>query len=301
MIDNEKIVKEIITQKLGSSAKINDHITITNNDVFFIKHQDLEYVFKIYHDKNWPEDGKLLYINKLLDKQGIEYPKVLAYTRNHDKLKNGYLIEEKIQGENLLEKDFEIEHGKSIYKSLAQAIKPVHSITFPKYAYINNGCPEYDTLFDYIQETLENNIESINKSGKIYFDKDNITTKICEKFKNMQLQPVLCHGDLSTRNAIYNNGKIVLIDWDDAIALPWQTDIAYLTFDMKFLHNEKYEIFKQAFFESYNEDITEFNKFEEVYHIFIALDIFSYLIKRNKLNESHQIMLEYLNTLIEKL
>ena len=96
------------------------------------------------------------------------------------------------------------------------------------------------------------------------------------------LPSVLCHGDLSKKNIIIqDNGKISLIDWDDAKASNWMTDIAQLTFWMKLNYSEQERtLFRHTFWEHYRTPYrkVEFDIFESAYHIYSVMDSLIFFI-----------------------
>lgn len=93
---------------------------------------------------------------------------------------------------------------------------------------------------------------------------------------------VLCHGDLSDKNIIVrDNGKISLIDWDDAMSYNWMADISRLTFWMKMNYGEEESrLFRNTFLKHYRTDFrkSEFDIFERAFHIYCALDSLIYFI-----------------------
>lgn len=297
-------IDKIIKNNLGNNAKLDTQIETTNNSVFIVSSGEEKYIFKTYRSKNWPENGKLLYVNKLLDKNNIRYPKVIDYTRNHSYFENGYVLEEKIKGVPILDKEFDLEFGIKAYKLLANFVKKVHDIKFIKYGYINNGNPDYDKFSEYVKDTLEENLEILYKHEIIKEEEfTNISKLICDEFDKLSLTPVLTHGDLSMRNVIYNEGEVVLIDWDDAMAFPYEADIARMTFDMKFMHEDKYLTFRNAFLSEYlnSDNYKEYDAFEKLYHVFVACDWLVFGVQTNKKDTIHDDMVSYLKSLIKEI
>lgn len=296
-------IDKIIKDNLGGDAKLDTQIETTNNFVFVVSNGEEKYIFKTYRSKNWPENGKLLYVNKLLKEHGIKYPKEVAYTRAHPYFQNGYVLEEKISGVPILDKEFDLDFGIKAYKLLANFVKRVHEIKFDNYGYINDGNPEYLTFSEYVKDTLEKNLKILYEHNILEKNEVmNLADIICYKFDELELVPVLAHGDLSMRNVIYNDEEVVLIDWDDAMALPYQADIARMTFDMKFMHEDKYEVFKNSFLSEYLDEksFDEYEYFEKLYHIFVACDWLVFGVEINKKDELHDEFVSYLKMLINE-
>lgn len=310
-------IEEIIKKQLDENAKIIKKLNTTNNKVFIVSYNNKDYVFKVYHSKTWPEDGKLIYVNNLLDKNNIKHANIysntcvnnvqcLSYYSDkclNNKIESRYMIEEKIQGcsplNNLNTKDMQ-----NAYNLLALYIKKVHKITFEKFGYLNNGSPEYNKFSEYILDTLHDNLPVLIDNNILQIDNiDNFIESISLKFDKYNLSPCLCHGDLSMRNVIIENNNLSLIDWDDAMAYPAYADIARMTFDMRYIHDKDHNQYKSSFLNTYleNNEMATYLEFEKLYHIFVAIDFLAHSIKIINTNSKYQDMIQYLTSLIKEL
>lgn len=219
---------------------------------------------------------------------------IKAYDRESSTFENGYIIEERISGVPIVSKDgipimpkeeFTGEFETYIYSLLAKLTAKVHNITFSKFGYMNGGSPTYHTFHEFMEEMImQNNTDALVENH--VFTNSEITElvhKLCERFKEYHdLKPVLCHGDLSLRNVIYNEGTLHLIDWDDAMVLPWMADVAYLTYPFvcsKVKQMEK----RKAFLDSYVTDCDKdrFDTFEKLYHAFLSIKYLNWFYKYN--------------------
>jgi thiamine kinase-like enzyme len=293
-IMNEDII-ELIKPILGNDAILSERIESNNNSVFIAKTMVNEYIIKLYKYRNWPEIDKVPYVNQLLQNNKIQCASLIAYEREGSKFENGYIIEERVKGVPVLSKDgiplfpkdqYTEEFEAYIYDLLAKLIAKVHNITFKKFGNINGGHPIYNTFHEFMEET----IMLCNTDGLIenqVFTKSEITElvhRLCEKFKEYDnLKPVLCHGDLSMRNVIYNKDSITLIDWDDSVVLPWMADVAYLTYPFvcsKVKQMENRKSFLDSYETEYDKD--RFNSFEKLYHTFLSIKYLDWQYKYNQ-------------------
>lgn len=277
-----KQIEDLIKQSLSSDARIKNKLNTTNNDVYIIEDKGKEYILKFYKSKNWPEDGKNIYVNSLLEKHGIRHAKIIDYNRNCNISKGGYILEEKIKGNSIDLNNLPLSDGTLYYKHLAQFIKTVHLITFKKYGWINNGAPYYNSFVNFLVSEIKEHSESLIKEKHMT---EFMLEKICNRMKSsletQEITPCLCHGDLSLRNAIWDGEQLTLIDYDDAMALPNYADIARLTFDMREYPNYKEfrEIFLKSYFNSSKQE-KQFEQFEKIYHLYCCIDWIDFSISK---------------------
>jgi thiamine kinase-like enzyme len=242
-------------------------------------------------------------VNNLLDSLSIKHPKVITYDRNSKEFNGGYLIEEFIDGVNPLE-IFNDKQMRLAYKSLAKYIKKVHTIQFDKFGYLNNGEPYYDKFSEYIEDTLTDNLTTLIKHNIIKMENmEHFVKSYSAYFDCFDYPAVLCHGDLSMRNVLTIGSDLTLIDWDDAMAYPAFADVARMTFDMRYIHDNKYHLFTLSFLSEYIEEdqINNYLRFESLYHVFVAFDFLAHSIDKINKEEKYNKMIKYLEYLLEKL
>ena len=296
-METEDLAKEISRKYFGDNAKVIKKLVTTNNDVYIVSLKDKNYVLKFYRSKTWPENGKNLLVNSLLEQNNIPYAKVIGYDRDCE-LFGGYILEERILGDSVDMGHLSCKLGEKYYSLLAKFIKKVHNIKFDKFGYLNNGNPLYSNFYDFLKDDFEDHARSLLKDKLINEKQMNVIKKKFKMvFEKSNYTPCLCHGDLSLRNAIIDGEKLVLIDYDDASALPALADIARMTFDMReYVESPKWRVsFLNSYFEN-NEQIKEFEKFEKTYHIYCAIDWMDFAISKNHKFDD---LLEYLRELLE--
>jgi hypothetical protein len=99
IMDNIGLIKKTFEHSIGKEAyAIHKFDHVLNNQVFRIETELQPYIFKIYANRDWPEDGKLSFINQKLDEYQITHPKLFVFNRDDDHYPNGYLIEECLPG-----------------------------------------------------------------------------------------------------------------------------------------------------------------------------------------------------------
>jgi Ser/Thr protein kinase RdoA (MazF antagonist) len=276
---NAKIIK-ISEKHLNTEIlSICPFENITTNRVFKIITQEKSYIFKIYKS-GWPEDGKLLFVDKQLTKHAIPHAKILVYSRDSSDFPNGYLIEECLSGTTAdmlaLSKDETI----ALYKKLGAFVSRIHQIKLTGYGYIGGGVAKWATFSEFMYNSFEEctaNLSAHNLLDKV--ELETVWEEIYQRLKVCDTYPsVLCHTDLSTKNILVNSGGITLIDWDDSYSLCWIADIAYLTFWMKREYGNDAEIYRKAFLDNYSTEYDKnfFYEVEDILHVRYGLEGLNY-------------------------
>jgi len=270
-------VNQIIKSNFGCCAeKIRKFENVTNNFVYSFTVLDRHYILKLYRSTDWPENGKVQFVNQLLIQNNIPCAELIAYSRNDQLYPNGYLIEREVQGIAADKILFDREEEIELYVKLAKLVSSIHNIKIKNFGYIGNGIACYENIIFF----FEDEFDRINNGLKDTISETQLK-KMRQKFFNAMrdfedLPSVLCHSDLSKKNIIVqDNGEILLIDWDDAIAFNWMADISRLTFWMKLNYNKQdCALYRSTFLKHYQTTYrkSEFTSFESAFHIYSALD-----------------------------
>jgi tRNA A-37 threonylcarbamoyl transferase component Bud32 len=276
-------IKRVFESDMKKPARsVHRFENVENNIVYKIETESQSYIFKIYTNHNWPEDGKLLLVDRLLTEHGIPHAKI--FVCNHDKniFPNGYLIEECLLGVAADKINLSKEELISVFRQLGALVSRIHKIKMTGYGYTGTGVALWSTFSEFMYDSMGDNKsnllahnvtdeEELERIGQEFWDR----LKVCDKYP-----PVLCHTDLSTKNILVHNGNITLIDWDDVYSLPWIHDIAELTFWLKREYGDESETYRNAFFDCYQteHDKKDFFEIESVLHTRIGLGGLNYFI-----------------------
>lgn len=270
-------VNQIIKSNFGCCAEeIRKFENVTNNFVYSFAVSDKHYILKLFRSTDWPEDGKVQFVNQILIRNNIPCAGLTAYSRNDQIYPNGYLIEREIQGTAADKILFDREQEIKLFSKLAELVSAVHSIHIKNFGYIGSGIACYDSMTDFFEDEFDR-IDSELKDTISEIRLEKMKKKLFDMLRDFDdLPSVLCHGDLSKKNVIVQeSGEILLIDWDDAMSFSWMADISRLTFWMKLNYSEQEsKLFRDTFLEHYRTDYrkSEFDTFESAFHIYSALD-----------------------------
>ena len=270
-------VNQIIKSNFGCCAEeIRKFENVTNNFVYSFAVLGKRYILKLFRSTDWPEDGKVQFVNRLLMRNNIPCAELITYNRTDQIYPNGYLIEREVQGIAADKQMFDREQETALYVKLAEMVSSIHNIKIKNYGYIGSGIACYESMISFFEDEFDRLEDGLKETIS-----ETQLRKMKEKFLGTMrdfedLPSVLCHGDLSKKNIIVqDNGEILLIDWDDAIAFNWMADISRLTFWMKLNYNEQdCALFRSTFLNHYQtiHRKSEFTTFESAFHIYSALD-----------------------------
>lgn len=279
-------IKSTFEKQLGEKViSIHKFENVTNNTVYKVHTETKPYIFKVYRNREWPEDGKLEFIYKKLDEYHIPHAKLSVFSRTDVNFPCGYSIEEYLPGSTADRLPLSKEETIELFRKLADVVSQYHRIKLvPYYGYIGNGTTGIWTTFsEFMFDVLIDNKNTLISNGFIDpNDFETIAKKIRERLEQYDnLPPVLNHGDLSTKNIMVDKNNITLIDWDDAHALPWIADLARLTLWMKLYFSEPDAAeYKNAFISNYQiqYDKDLFSEYEDILHIWYCLDFLTFFV-----------------------
>lgn len=279
--DVERIVERALGKKVNSIIEIAN---VTNNKVYKINVLGEKYILKLYRNIDWPENGKIPFVHKLLTEHNIPCAELIEFNKNYSDYPAGYLVEREVSGICADQIKLDKEREKQLYSDLAKMMSSIHNIPIENYGYIGDGVADYDSLSEFFDEEFDDRTSMLIQQN-IYTAEEMQRMKeqflsVIHQFDN--LPSVLCHGDLSLKNIIVDEvGGLTLIDWDDAMSFNWMADISRMTFWMKMNYDSnRYFELRNLFLDHYHTDYRkdEFSKFESAFYIYVALDSLIYYI-----------------------
>lgn len=291
---NIDIITEVFESNMKQSIRmVHRFENVPNNSVYRVDTELRSYIFKIYKI-GWPEEGKLLFIDKKLTEHGIPHAKIFVYNRDNAEFTNGYLIEECLPGTTADRLALSKNQTIDLFKKLGALVSHIHQIKLTGFGYIGSGVADWSKFSDFMYNTFDENTnnllaQNLVKRAEIEAVWDEIyqRLKVCDKYP-----PVLCHTDLSTKNVLINEDSITLIDWDDAYSLCWVADIAHLTLWMKQEYGSNAEVYRAAFLDNYKteHDLNDFYETEDLLHVRYGLENLNYFIGTPQYNSFKAIL-----------
>ncbi|MDR0818353.1 MAG: aminoglycoside phosphotransferase family protein [Oscillospiraceae bacterium] len=277
------IIKKTFEAKTHKYVQaIHELENVPNNRVYRIETESCPYIFKIYSSLDWPENGKLAFVAAKLREFDIPVARILVFCRDNDNFPNGYLIEECLPGITADRLTLSAPETLSLFGQLGELMSRVHTIKLTNFGYFGgSGIADWSVFSEFIYNTLSDCTERLIGGGILNPENLEIIRnavreklRICDKFPS-----ALCHGDLSTKNALVDSRNITLIDWDDALALCWTADIARMTLWLKLNYDVGTSAaYRKAFLDHYETDCDKniFDVVEDALHVFYGLDLLNY-------------------------
>ena len=271
------------TQMGIKALSVSEFGNVPNNRVFKVETVTKPFIFKLYAKRDWPEDGKLPFIARKLDEYGIPHARLYAFNRENESFPNGYLIEECLPGTTADRLTLSADETTRLFAKLAALMSRAHQIPVTNYGYIGGGIAGWSTFSKYIYDMFDDCTANLGAQYTLNgLSLREIREMLYAKLKACDCYPpVICHGDLSTKNMLIHAEEVVLIDWDDAQSLCWMVDIARLTFWMKLNYDEQTaHAYRKAFLSSYETlyDKRAFDDTEDYLHVWYGLDYLNFAL-----------------------
>jgi RIO-like serine/threonine protein kinase len=210
-----------------------------NNKTYFIYTQN-NYSFALRLTKNsWPKEKiecEKELINYIRKNTQIPVPKILCYDNSYKEFDFGWILMEKIDGDNLetLWINMSNENKNYIILQIIEILNQLQSIKLDKIGslysygvgpYFENKRGPFNTSKEFLEDKMNLAIETVNTNLSFMGIKpfvpklQKIFKKLLQLIDNVPI--VLFHGDLSLRNILIKDNKIVsLLDWEWGGSMP---------------------------------------------------------------------------------
>jgi len=206
------------------------------NYVYKVVTEKGSFLAKVFRNRNWPEKGKLPWIEHQLQKYNIPHAKILFYSKSAKPFRFGFMISEFVEGKNgvMACKTGQLTLAQAYFK-IGRTLKSVHKIKVSRFGSINNGKGESSNFFEWkLKKEILERLKKLKLTKKF---PNNLDAEIVRQVTasllpfNNRFRAVLNHGDPNRENALWSVKKQwVLIDWDNAQASTWLEDYADVSF-----------------------------------------------------------------------
>lgn len=219
--------------------------------------------------------------------RGVRVPKVY-----HTDLKKGYILEEDLGDETLLRKLSEINTSGEeleIYERILDEMIKIHTIPHVdlEKSHISGQKFDFEKLINEIDFTVDYFIEKFLGIEDETFKRSIIEEfyPVCRRLSSEKM--VCCHRDFHSRNIMFKDGELIIIDFQDArLGIP-QYDLASLLDDCYYdLSPKNREALMKRYFEKLPKDVHgqgDFEMFRSLYddmllqRVFKAVGSFAYI------------------------
>lgn len=287
----EEAVRAASSSVLGAEVGAISRLPFGNiNEVFKVESAGRAYVVKVFRDAGWPEAGKLPWVESQLTLRGVPHARMIHYTREGSCFPHGFSVCEFVEGENC--KGL-IREGRltpvAFCERAGRFLKRVHAISVPRYGYIGEGRGMYEDFVGWLLacEVFDNLRKIDDGSSLIETLRPPFEGEVGPALRRFESRftPALVHADCTPKNGLLDaEGRLVFVDWDEAVAGLWVMDYAALTYWYSYTFKDGRARdaceFGDAFFRGYGAidfDPDELRKLEWALHTTQAAGALSYL------------------------
>jgi len=137
----EADVRAAAESVIGAHVRVAGRLGFGNvNSVYRVEAAGRAYALKVFRHADWPEAGKLPWVEASLARGGVPRAPLLHYTREAGRFPHGFSLNEFVEGENCKAAVRRGALAPAAYFGLAGALlKKVHTVSLPRYGYIGDG------------------------------------------------------------------------------------------------------------------------------------------------------------------
>lgn len=241
LVFNDSFQKEVGSAVAAHTGEVvRTVIQLTNGEVNYVFRVETEqrvFVVRVFRQPSTHAAEKLLWVEEQLSQRGIAHAKILYITATHPVFKNGWMLQEFVEGISGCDYMQGTQKLPEFYQKLGRLLAQVHAIPVERFGDINNGKGEHERYVEANERYIHSVIEKLKPVVTLPADCE---AKMVEELHGLRaveikLKPVLVHTDANPGNCIVTSeGELVLIDWDNARGLFWVQDLAYLTATEKY-------------------------------------------------------------------
>lgn len=306
-------VRDVMERSLGvkvdSVQKLDGGIV---NHTFRLETVNGPKIFRVFANKNWPEEKTVRWVDASLEKAGIRRGKLEHFESGGENFPNGFMVSEFVEGRVAREMidSGDLDEGE-YFEKLGALLKEVHKISLPRFGQVNDGEGVEEDYVTYLAGSL------IDKKKNKYVENGLFTeAQIAEISKKIEVllspyerrfRPVLIHRDANSTNAVVTpDREVVLIDWDNTRAEIPITDFNKITFAGNMTIEEGRDFTKSvmpAFFRGYGDhglSVREMEDVRQAQHISYAYGLIDFFLFNKQNNDRYQKLRVRLDYLLSK-
>jgi Ser/Thr protein kinase RdoA (MazF antagonist) len=292
----EEDLKAAAESVLGAEARVAGRLDFGNiNSVYRVEAAGRAYALKVFTHADWPEPGKLPWVEASLAQRGVPRARLLHYTRAAGSFPHGFSLSEFVEGENCKAAVRRGSLTPAAYFRLAGALlKKVHAVSVPLYGYVGDGRGMCEDFADWLLGCdVKDNLSAVDDGTRPL---ETLFPLIARKVGRVlrryesRFSPALVHADCNPKNGVLTEGGgLVLVDWDESVAAFWVWDYAGLTYWYAHMRGGGGRVgdagldeARAGFFRAYGEtgfDEEELRELEWAMHVAMAAGEMSYLYK----------------------
>ena len=292
----EEEVKAAAESVLGARARVAGRLDFAGvNAVYRVEADGGAYALKVFTNADWPEPGKLPWIESRLAEFGVPHARLVHYTREAGHFPHGFSLNEFVEGENC---KAAIRRGlltpAAYFRMAGALLREVHAVPLPLYGYIGDGRGMYEDFAGWlldcdVRDSLRWVEDGTNPADTLFPLIERRIGPVLRSYES-RFKPSLLHGDSNPKNALLaGGGRVMFVDWDEAVAGFWVRDYAGLTYWYSYMRKDGGEPgragldeARASFFRAYGEtnlDEGELGELETAMHAAMAAGEMSYLYK----------------------
>lgn len=291
----EDAVKAAAESVVGAQARVEGRLDFGNvNGVYKLSAGGRAYALKVFRHPDWPEPGKLAWLESKLAESAVPHARLIHYTREPEHFPHGFSLSEFVEGENCKAAVGRGRLTPAAYFELAGALlKQVHSVGLPLYGYIGGDGGRYEDFVGWLLDCdVKDSLRWVDDGTRpveTLYPLIERKVSVLRRYES-RFEPALVHGDCNPKNGVLTpGGGLVLVDWDEAVGGFWVKDYAGLTYWYSYMRKDGgepgdvgAEEARASFFRGYGEpgfDDDELREIERALHVSMAAGEMSYLYK----------------------